>query len=238
MLDFINNKYFSYTISTLVGFLLCLLLTKQGCVDTPVKIIDSGGWVEHSYDTVFQVQIITKEIPKPVIKYVKIKDIQKQIDTTDVGRYGDTFVYHLPKDSFDLFQIVYDSEDSILNEIDTININVTDSVETETIPINHYEDSIFTKDYTLRWTAETYGFLTSMIANVQLNPNSNQPRSPVIINNKNKYNWTIGAGISNQLNLKASVGYKGWLLEGEFANNNKYNFNQLYITKQFQFNLK
>ena len=121
--------------------------------------------------------------------------------------------------------------DSLANTNWTIHTDTIMVEDTVLIGLNYYEDSIRTEDYELKWKAETFGFLTSMTPQVTTY-NKTVDRwqikeVPV------KYNWTVGVGVSNELNFKGSVGYKGWMIEPEF--NKEFKFNQLYLTKQFQF---
>ena len=43
--------------------------------------------------------------------------------------------------------------------------------------------------------------------------------------------WLGSVGISDKLNYKLGIGYKGWVVESEFDKRSR--FNQLYLTKQF-----
>lgn len=113
-----------------------------------------------------------------------------------------------------------------IDSIDKIQF-VEVGLDTSHIPVNHYEDSLKTDKYKLKWSAETFGYLTSMVPELEIYEDS-LVIEPIIKHPK----WTISTGISNRLNYKIGAGYKGWILEAEF---NKLNFNQIYITKQFTF---
>lgn len=205
-MEFFKSNWATYITTFLLGFLCCLYMTKSKCVSIPenIEFVDTGGWVEHSYDTV--VQVIEKEVPVPYVVTKKVVEVsQWLIDSLKQSSWS-TYVDSLVVDSN-------------LVEID----------------INHYEDSIQTDKYKLTWKAETFGFLTSMVPEVEVYCDS------IIVNRwhtkevptRFKPRWTIGAGVSNRLNYKFSAGYKGFLIETEF--HDKFKFNQVYLTKQFSF---
>lgn len=201
ILNFFKGKYFYNLLSLLSGFLLCLFMTKQQCVYIPTeyKTVDTGGWVQHHYDTIFTV--IEKEVPVPYPVYKKITEIPDWVrDSLEKGQFAIKI-------------------DTIMRE-DTILIGM-----------NYYEDSIRTEDYELKWKAETFGFLTSMTPEITVYSKTVDRWQVKEV--PRKYNWTVGVGVSNQLNFKGSFGYKGWMVEPEFSKEMK--FNQLYLTKQFQF---
>jgi hypothetical protein len=102
----------------------------------------------------------------------------------------------------------------------------------DSIPVNVYQDSIITPDSKLKWTAETLGYLKSFKPELTINRKIDsifvQPLKP---------RFSVGVGMSNKLNLKVSLGYKGWMFEPVFALNPKNTIqqNQLFITKQWFF---
>lgn len=202
-----------YLISFAGGFLVCLYMTRQGCVETPSETeVLNNVWVEHHPKTIRDTVIIT--IPKPVVVYKKLKDA--------------------PEWLLDSLNRLTEFRDSLLY------------VDTTDIALNHYSDSIQTPEYKLIWTAETFGWLTSMVTDVSifsdtfnlkpLPPANLNPVRIVPVGTTPVYktkNYMIGAGISNLLNYKFSAGYKNWILEAEFDKTHK--FNQVYLTKQFSF---
>lgn len=202
-MEMFKSNLASYVVTFLLGFLCCLYFTKWGCVESKIKEIDTGGWIQHHYDTVKT--IVDRPVPIPTIVYKTKKEIQ----------------YILAPDTFDLDLGL--PEDSLLIVADT-----------SLIPINYYEDSIKTSEYEFKWKAETFGFLTSMVPEITIFQDSITIDSNYIkrLMKKVKPTWTIQAGLSNRLNYKLGMGYKGWLIESEFHN---LKFNQLYLTKQWQF---
>ena len=117
--------------------------------------------------------------------------------------------------------------DSILLERhDTIWQNLVvylpDSVK---IPINTYIDTIHRKDYELVYNIQTLGSLLDFDYNLSFYPQVYIKKE--YINKK----WLGSVGISDKLNYKLGVGYKGWVVESEF--NKRLNFNEIYLTKQF-----
>lgn len=205
------NKIYPYFITFLAGFLCCLYFTKWGCVEPKIKEIDTGGWIQHHYETIHDT--ILQDVPKPIVIYKTRKEIKVAGDTIwtyvpYVSGKLDTFDLDVPEDSLVVYQ------------------------DTSLIPINYYEDSIKTKDYELKWKAETFGFLTSMVPEVTVFKDSMSIDTNYIKRLVKQPKWTIQAGISNRLNYKVGAGYKGWLIESEFHN---LKFNQVYLTKQFQF---
>lgn len=95
-----------------------------------------------------------------------------------------------------------------------------DTVE-RIIPVNVYSDSVSQDGVRLDYTIETVGFLLRFEPVISYKPVSCVVRP-----------WTVGMGVSNQLNWKASLGRSGWLVEAEFGQSG---FNEIYLTKQFNF---
>lgn len=106
------------------------------------------------------------------------------------------------------------------------------------IGINHYEDSIATKDYELKWKAETFGYLTSMVPSVTVFKDSIVCPEPILVQPKHT-KFAINAGVSVmqnkqfELGAKFGVGYKGWMVETSL--NKEFELNNIYLTKTFNF---
>lgn len=200
-MEFFKSNFASYIIVFLTGFLACLIMTKNSCVYIPKEydVIDTGGWVEHNYDTI--VQIVEKEVPVPYPVYKKISEIPQWV------------------------------QDSLMNGKWSIQLDTVMLEDTVMIGLNHYEDSIRTEDYELKWQAETYGFLTSMVPQITIFKDSLVTYQPIV--KLRKPTWVATTGISNTLNYKVGIGYKGWMIESEFQD--KLKFNQIYLTKQWYF---
>lgn len=90
------------------------------------------------------------------------------------------------------------------------------------IPVNLYIGSVDSGTVKLDYEIETIGFLTKFNPTITYKP----VRSP-------ERHWIVGVGVSDRLNWKASLGRSGWLVEAEFGQ--AYRFNQVYLTKQFNF---
>lgn len=146
----------------------------------------------------------------------------------------DTIVKEIPKPVV-IYKRIDETPEWLLDSLEKITRLVgVDSffIDTTSIPINHYEDSVKTKDYEIVWKAETFGYLTSMVAEVTTFKDSVTVRDSVVNTVLKKPKWNVGLGISNQFNYKLGAGYKGWNIEAEF---NGSKFNQIYLTKQFYF---
>lgn len=97
--------------------------------------------------------------------------------------------------------------------------------------INQYQDSTETENYKLKWKAETLGYLTNFENEVIITKDSTVQTITKILKPK----FCAQVGISNLLESKVGIGYKGWILEANFEPVNKFKFKQLFITKQFVF---
>lgn len=95
-----------------------------------------------------------------------------------------------------------------------------DSID-RTIPVNVYADSVVQDGVRLDYTIETAGLLLRFEPIIAYKPMSCVVRP-----------WTVGLGVSNRMNWKASLGRSGWLLEAEFGRSG---FNEIYLTKLFNF---
>lgn len=95
-----------------------------------------------------------------------------------------------------------------------------DSVD-RAIPVNVYADSVVQDDVRLDYTIETAGLLLRFEPIISYKPISCVVRP-----------WTVGLGVSTRMNWKASLGRSGWLVEAEFGRSG---FNEIYLTKQFNF---
>ena len=97
----------------------------------------------------------------------------------------------------------------------------------DSVRINVYKDSILDQDYALNYEISTFGQLLDFKYDLDLYSKT----ETIIKTQKIKPKWMISGSISNRLNYKLGLGYKGWTIEGEF----KKNLNQIYIGKQFNF---
>jgi len=81
-----KQKILNAIISSVIGFLGCLVLTKQGCVYLPEKyVFKDNVWVEHRTDTL--VSVVTKKVPVP-ITVEKIVEIEKIPDWVKNIKYS------------------------------------------------------------------------------------------------------------------------------------------------------
>lgn len=119
-----------------------------------------------------------------------------------------------------------------LSKTDTLLSKVTDSVfikiieeQPGLISTNVYLDTITDEKFNFEYEIQTFGELLSFKPKITIYPETET------ITRFIKPKWTISGGISNRLNYKLGLGFKGWIVEGEFKNN----FQQVYLTKQFNF---
>lgn len=192
----------------LAGFLSCLYLTKSKCVYVPdnIQIVETEKFV---FKTDTLVQIITKEVPKPVYIYKKVTDIPKWI-----------------LDSLN-------TKDKWLVKTDTF------FKDTLLIGINHYEDSVKTEDYELKWTAETFGYLTSMIPELTIYIDSTvvSDNNPVPVTIPSKNHIDVSLGISTLGHFKPGLGFNGWMIEPELTYTDKLKMPQIWLSKTFNINI-
>ena len=92
------------------------------------------------------------------------------------------------------------------------------------IPFNEYIDSIKSSDYVLKYKVQTFGEMVGFNYSLSFIPRA------YIVPQKAK-SWMVGVAVSDRLNYKCGVGYKGWTVETEF--NKNLTFNQVYFGKQF-----
>lgn len=98
--------------------------------------------------------------------------------------------------------------------------------------VNSYEDTLTNQDYTMEYKIETLGYLTDFTTKVMTKRDSVVQTVTKLIKPK----FCAQVGLSNLLQPKVGFGYKGWILEAEFTPvNEKFKFNQFFITKQFIF---
>jgi len=171
---------------------------------------------------------------------VQVPTKTEVIDNTWVEHHTDTvystIIKEVPKPVI-IYKTVQEIPETIQDSIIAMSKRFgKDTVYTDTsqIALNYYQDSIITDDYQLTWTAETFGFLTSMVTNVDVFKDSTVTTVTKTerVTEFRKPNFSLGAGISSRLNYKLSAGYKGWMVEVEL---DKQKFNQIYLTKIFHF---
>jgi len=116
-------------------------------------------------------------------------------------------------------------------QTDTITERLTDSCFIEVvknnpmeIPINVYSDTIETDEYTFGYYVGTVGEMMEFYPEIRCKPLVRILEPPA-------KNWTASFGVSSKLNCKVGLGYKGWMLEGDFRER----LNHVYISKQFHF---
>ena len=100
----------------------------------------------------------------------------------------------------------------------------------ENVAVNYYEDSLFTDSHIIICAMNISGTLESLDHKIKLREDYVYPVVKETYYEKQKPNWTIGAGLSNELSYKASVGYKGFNLEPAFNSNG---FREIFLTKTF-----
>jgi len=124
--------------------------------------------------------------------------------------------------------------DSVLLEKFTVIYKIdTTFIDTSyNMVINQYQDSVITNEYSLKYKAETLGYLTNFGAEVIVTKDSTVRTTTKLIKPK----FCAQVGLSNLFQPKIGLGYKGWIFEAEFTPiNEKFKFNQFFITKQFSF---
>lgn len=191
------------------GFLACLFLTQKKCVQVAVdrQFIHDTVFVkdlDFGYDMDYRDTVYIK---KPIYK------------TRWVPKTDTLVVFMEPDTSYELFKLIPD----------------TVWAEQEVIPINEYEDSAVGVDYKLKWNASVYGYILTMDAKVQtFHPISEGPSNTPASRPKN-WQAGLGLGIGNGGGLfpKASVGYKGWMIEPVF--NQDFKYDRIYLTKLVRF---
>ena len=119
------------------GFLLCLFLTKGGCVDT-----DSAKDYVFVSDTVY-----VKDLNAVAFDYRDTIYLSKSIYKTRYVPVTDTLV-KLLIESYPEYVLIRDTNE-------------------QTIPINEYTDSAVGVDYKVRWTSLVHGQLLTMDAKVE-----------------------------------------------------------------------
>ena len=116
--------------------------------------------------------------------------------------------------------------------VDLVDSVFKNSVDTLSVfPINSYQDSVIQGDLKLDYKIETLGFLTNFESKLSIK------KKNTIIKNKNK-NFMMGFGLAynptvkfDLFSVKACVGYRGWVLEGDFKNK----VERVSLIKQFYF---
>lgn len=131
----------------------------------------------------------------------------------------DTVTIPIPKTKY-LYKhdtILRTIRDSFLREI--VRNTPVDSLVP--IPLNEYIDSIKNSDYVLKYKVQTFGEMVGFDYSLSFIPRVPQKAK----------SWMVGVAVSDRLNYKCGVGYKGWTVESEF--NKNLTFNQVYFGKQF-----
>lgn len=202
------KNFVSYGVTFVFAFLLGMTVLSK-CKETKYEFVNT---VEYRFkDTLYITDTLT--VPKPVIKWVNAYNwkhdttYQNLIDTI-VQYYG----YPEASDSF---------------------------------PVNEYKDSVSfmgvrstdigtTGTVRLKWTAQTQGYLISLVPEITFVEDSIKEVVNKIEPKKNP--WTVSVGLSNRLTGKVGIGYKGWSVESAI-NFNKLNppF-QVFLTKTFTIN--
>lgn len=186
------------------GFLACLFFTQKNCVQVPKEY-------QMLHDTVF-VQDLDFGYD------LSVRDtVYKTLVKTKWYPKTDTLVQHVLHLMTDTIREAYP------NEVDFDYANY--------VPINEYEDSVITDDYKLNWKSSVYGTILTMDMDVKTFEKATPVTKP-----KAK-NWQAGLGLgvgqAGGLYPKASVGYKGWMIEPVFDSNFKYD--RIYVTKLVRF---
>lgn len=127
-------------------------------------------------------------------------------------------------------------------KLDTIYEHLLDSayvyypVQSDTLPINSYEDSLITSKIKLKWKIGTVGYLSSFEPTIEYIQDSIVKDTKLIFEVKPKNKLEYLVSVSNKLGVKAGIGYKGWFLEPAINFDiNKYSNQlfQIYLTKKF-----
>lgn len=124
--------------------------------------------------------------------------------------------------------------DSVLLEkfVQTYHIDTTYIDTSYNMIVNWYRDTIITANYSFDYEIETLGYLTGFKNQIAVEQDSVVRTVTKVV----KPRFCAQVGLSNLLQPKIGFGYKGWLLETAFTPiNEKFKFNQIFITKQFTF---
>ncbi len=197
-----------YLVTGAFFFILGILLCSK-CSENKYKIVNT---IEYQFkDTLFVTKILN--VPEPIIKWVD--DVKWKHDTT-YQTLVDTFTqYYGYPEQMDSFPINFYQDSTSFMGVHSTDIGTAGTVR-------------------LKWSAETQGYLISLIPEITFIPDSIEAK--VVIKVPKKSPWTFSAGISNRLSAKVGVGYKGWSLEPTI-NFNKLNPQfQLFLTKTFTIN--
>lgn len=202
------KNFTPYVVTFVFAFLLAMTIFNK-CTDTKYKIVNT---VEYQFkDTLYVTDTLT--IPTPVIRWVNKESwnhdttYQNLIDTL-VQYYG----YPEASDSFP----VNEYKDSV----SFMGVRATDIGTTGTVR--------------LKWTAQTQGYLVSLVPEITFVEDSVKTTTVTTVPKKSP--WTLSVGLSNRLSGKMGIGYKGWSIEPTI-NFNKINppF-QVFLTKTFTIN--
>lgn len=202
------KNFAPYIVTFVFAFLLGMTIFSK-CTDTKYKIVNT---VEYQFkDTLYVTD--TLAIPTPVIRWVNTTNwkhdttYQNLVDTL-VEYYG----YPEASDSFP----VNEYKDSV----SFMGVRATDIGTTGTVR--------------LKWTAQTQGYLVSLVPEITFVEDS--IKTTTVTTAPKKSPWTLSVGLSNRLSGKVGIGYKGWSIEPTI-NFNKINppF-QVFLTKTFTIN--
>ncbi len=122
-------------------------------------------------------------------------------------------------------------------------IHVTDTsivyypVDNDSIPLNHYEDSTSTDNIKLVWKADVLGYMVAFNSTITTERDTTITVNPLVRTIIKKPSFLVQVGMSNKLNLKMGLGYKGWIIEPVLCLNPKNSIqqNQIFLTKQWSF---
>lgn len=157
---------------------------------------------------------------------------ETQFINTVEYRFKDTILFEKVSVYIPITKIKTEIDSAILEKfVEIYKVDTTFIDTSYNMVINQYQDSTETENYKLKWKAETLGYLTNFENEVIITKDSTVQTITKIIKPK----FCAQVGISNLLESKIGVGYKGWMLEANFEPVNKFKFKQLFITKQFAF---
>jgi hypothetical protein len=202
------KNFAPYVVALVFGLLLGITLMPK-CTETKYKIVNT---VEYQFkDTLYITDTLT--IPKPIVRWVNVTNF-----------VHDTTYQHL---------------------LDTITEYYGYPEASDSFPVNEYKDSVSfmgvrstdigtTGTVRLKWTAQTQGYLVSLVPEITFVEDS--IKTTIVTTVPKKSPWTLSVGLSNRLSGKVGIGYKGWSIEPTI-NFNKINppF-QVFLSKTFTIN--
>lgn len=160
--------------------------------------------------------------PKSEIKYV----------TTTEYKLRDTFVIKEVPVYVPVVKVKTEIDSVLLEKfVEVYHIDTTFIDTSYNMVVNSYADTLVHNDYTMEYEIETLGYLTDFTTKVMVERDSVVQTVTKLIKPK----FCAQVGLSNLLQPKVGVGYKGWIIEAEFDPIDKLKFNQIFLTKQFTF---